>query len=43
MPSRKSHENPMIKQLYNEFLEHPNSITCTVTQNIKIENKKGVC
>ncbi|HOP61848.1 MAG TPA: iron hydrogenase small subunit [Spirochaetota bacterium] len=25
MPLRKSQDNPMIKQIYKDFLEHPNS------------------
>jgi len=25
MPIRKSQDNPMVKKLYEEFLEHPNS------------------
>lgn len=40
MPLRKSHDNPMIKQIYNEFLEHPNSHIAHALLHTEYKNRE---
>jgi NADH-quinone oxidoreductase subunit G len=40
MPIRKSHENPMVKKLYHEFLEEPNSDLAHALLHTEYKNRE---